>query len=56
MTEDEETFYHRKLSSKKAIEKDGGKEKCKNEKSTVPSLETVGFDIEYKQSLNKSPG
>jgi hypothetical protein len=43
--DDEETFYHRKLSSKKGIENDGDNDECNSKKRSMPSLELVGFDI-----------
>jgi hypothetical protein len=45
MQGDEETFYQRKLSSKKGVNKNSNNDKCKSEKSSLPSLEFVGFNI-----------
>jgi hypothetical protein len=54
MTEDEEAFYHRKLSGKKGVENDGNDEKYQSEKCAMPSLKSISRDIQRKQALDKS--
>jgi hypothetical protein len=54
MTDDKNALYHRELSSKKGVEEDSDDEKYKGEKSTMPPLKAIGFDVEHKQPLNKS--
>jgi hypothetical protein len=45
MTEDEDTFHHRKLSTEKGIKDESDEEKCKSKERSLPILIDVVLNI-----------